>query len=827
LIHKFEQLLTQSLDPALEEEQRRTELEGVNEGVAKYRKMLLEGNIADTGAGRQIFKEVMGLVIPAIRKAQEEAVEGIANSGPGVRPVWWWYISFVSPEKLAYIALRSVLGVRMVKAGYGRPARSVCLTIGLAVKQQVEFEKWLRDSKDEAKNTGGPDLAARLVRTAKNFNQRQWGNWSRRIKSIETLDWRRDVRMHIGAKILDLIIENGGGFFEMKYVQVRNKTERQVFLSDACRAMMDDINSQIELSAPTLKPMIVEPRPWSWDEINKRYDGGYFMVDVDFIRGGLHKHTASLDNPFSRTTLRAANYLGWVAWRVDEEALELAKETFLQNTQAIACIPSPDPEPLPPRKTDIEWDGMSKAERAAWKYDLNCIHDRNASEVSKRESVIRKFNLTDQVKGRDVYNVIKCDSRSRFYYVTPDWNPQGDSLARGTMRFADGQPLGKDGLYWLAVRLCNTYGEDKISFDEMQEWAKDNHDLIVQSATDPFGSGERLWTHADSELEFWQTCVDWSQATGMDNPEKFVCTLPVHQDGSNNGLQLLSLLGRDPVGAKLTNCSSSPERFDIYSETAEVVKRLVADDVANGRHLEQAHRWIGNIDRAVCKRACMTTSYGVTPRGIQDQLIKDGFVDKLDGSRLENAGYMRDKLMVALDQTIVASRPIMEYFQKCAVAMAEFDLPLRWVTPVGSTIQQSYWNVAKSDVKTVMGSYFMWDENPDGGLSVRKQMLSSSPNIIHSIDAALMQKVIVELREEHHVYSIAAIHDSFAVLPCNVGLMRDVIRQTAYDMFKGNWIEDSFHPYLKEYAPNVDLPEPPAQGDFNIKEVLDAEYFFA
>ena len=145
----------------------------------------------------------------------------------------------------------------------------------------------------------------RLVRTAKNFNQRQWGNWSRRIKSIETLDWRRDVRMHIGAKILELVIENGGGFFEMKYVQVRNKTERQVFLSDACRAMMDDINSQIEISAPTLKPMIIEPRPWSWDETNKRYDGGYYMVDVDFIRGGLHKHTASLDNPFSRTTLRA------------------------------------------------------------------------------------------------------------------------------------------------------------------------------------------------------------------------------------------------------------------------------------------------------------------------------------------------------------------------------------------------------------------------------------------------------------------------------------------------------------------------------------------
>lgn len=824
---QFGTLLAQSLDPALEEEQRRMELAGVDEGVSKFRQMLTDTALADTGTGRKIFKETMQMIVPAIREAQQQAVEGITNSGPGVRPVWWWYISFVSPEKLAYIALRSVLNIRMVKSGMGRPARNICLTIGLAVKQQVEFEKWLRDSKDEAKNTGGPDLAQRLVRTAKNLNQRQWRNWTNRIEAIQTLDWRRDVRMHIGAKILELVIENGGGFFELKYVQVRNKTERQVFLSDACRAMMEDINAQLELSSPVLRPMIIEPRPWHWDEENKRYDGGYYMIDIDFIRGGLNKHTAVLENPFGRTTLRAANYLGWCPFRVDEFTMDIAREVFLRDTQAIECIPSPDPIPLPPRKTDMEWDGMSKAEKAAWKYELTNIHDKNAKDVSKRESYIRKHATMNSMKGRDLYNVIKCDSRSRFYYVTPDWNPQGDSVARGTMRFADGQPLGERGLYWLAVRLCNTYGEDKITFDEMQEWAKDNHDLIVSSAVDPFGSGERLWTHADSELEFLQTCVDWAQATGMDNPEKFVCTLPVHQDGSNNGLQLLSLLGRDPVGAKLTNCSANPARFDIYSETAEVVKRLVSDDIQNGRNLEQAHRWVGHIDRSVCKRACMTTSYGVTPRGIQDQLIKDGFVDKLDGNSLENAGYMRDKLLKALDQTIVASRPIMDYFQKCAVALAEFDKPLRWMTPAGSTIQQSYWNVAKSDVKTVMGSYFMWDENPDGGLNVRKQMLSSSPNVIHSLDAALMQKVVVALREDHHVHSICAIHDSFAVLPNNVDIMRDVIRQTAYDMFKGNWLADEFHPYIQEYAPDVDLPEYPEQGDFNVQEVLEAEYFFA
>ena len=36
------------------------------------------------------------------------------------------------------------------------------------------------------------------------------------------------------------------------------------------------------------------------------------------------------------------------------------------------------------------------------------------------------------------------------YYVTPDWNPQSDSLGRGTMRFADRYPLGERGLFWLS-----------------------------------------------------------------------------------------------------------------------------------------------------------------------------------------------------------------------------------------------------------------------------------------------------------------------------------------------------------------------------------------
>lgn len=802
------------------------EMAGVEEGVNKFRSSLEEGSLkmADTPAGRRIFDEMMNQLIPAIRADQEFSIDGIANAGKGVRPVWWWYINFISPEKLAYITIRSIMAVRVSNDTAGRKATHICMEIGTAIKQQIEFEMWLKEGKRIADETGGSNLRARLVRTAKNFNQRQWGNWCRRIESIETLDWRRDVRIHIGAKLLELAIVNTGGFFELRYVHKRGKTERNVFLSDESRMMIEDINSRVEVMQPVLKPMLVPPRPWEWDEYNKRYTGGFLMTEVEFIRGGIHKHTASLKNPMSATTLNAADILGAVPWRVDEWSLDLAREVFINDLQLIPSMPSPDPIPIPERIDDAEWEKYSKVERAEHKYQLSKIHGQNARDVSKREAALRKFALADANRGVDLYHPIKADARTRFYYTTPDWNPQGDDLARGTMRFSNKQRIGEDGMKWLAVACCNNFGNDKIAFSEMEAWCQQNFDNLKSTVETPFEN--TWWSEADEPLQFLQAASEYVKAAGMDNPAMYESDLPVHQDGSNNGLQLMSLLGRDPIGAKLTNCSSLPVRYDIYSETASIVQELIGEDVMNGHRTEEAKHWVGHVTRSTCKRACMTTSYGVTPRGIRDQLISDGFVEELDGDRIKNASYLRDKLIVALERTVVASRPIMDYFQGCAAALAEFDYPLEWLTPAGSIVRMSYYNIAKSDVKTVMGSYFLWDENPRGGINVRKQTLASSPNVIHSLDAALMQRMVNTLHDLG-VYDIGAIHDSFAVHPSNVSLMRDVIRQEACKMFSGDWIRDEFHPYVERISRKVSLPEPPEQGTFNVNEVLDAEYFFA
>ena len=803
------------------------EMEGIDEGIKRYRQTLNDPktSLADTAAGRKIFKDVMAKLVPAIRDAQNAAADGIANAGKGVRPVWWWYIQNITPEKLALITMRSMLGKHLKKGTVGRPATGVFLCIGLAVRQQVEFENWLAKSKQNSKETGGADVAARLLAKSKNFNQRQFSNWTRKIDSIVTEDWPREVRTHIGAKLVELVIQHTGGFFEMRYVQGAGKTQRQIFLSNECEAMIEDLNSRVEVAAPILKPMIAEPLPWVWDAKQNNYVGGYHMVKNTFIAGGIHKHTAALIDPCSKTTLDAAHLLGCVKYKVDIPILDTAREIYDSGLDIIEYLPKPNPEALPDRISDEAWSKMDKVQRAEHKYTLSKIHDKNAAEVSKRASAIRKFHIAYNCQELDVMHPVKMDTRGRFYYMTPDWNPQGDGLARGTMRFAKGVALGETGLGWLAVRLCNTFGEDKIPFSDMHKWAEEHHDQIVDSVENTF-DGWRFWAEADSPLEFLQTCFDWVEATSMDNPENYLSTLPIHQDGSNNGLQIMSLLGRDPVGAKLTNCSSEPDRFDIYSETALVVNELIAEDIRTGTRTEEAQRWVGNVRRSTCKRACMTTSYGVTPRGIQDQLINDGYLDKLDGNVMKNAAYLRDKLVEALQKTVVASRPIMDYFQDVASALGNHGIPLKWETPAGTTVQQSYWSVNKSDVKTVVGSVFMWDENPLGGLNINKQRLGSSPNIIHSLDAALMQKMIVKLNDDG-ISDVCAIHDSFAVHPAHVDHMRDTIRSVAAEMFAGDWISDEFHPYVERYARGADLPEPPEQGDFDTQEVLNAPYFFA
>jgi DNA-directed RNA polymerase len=108
------------------------------------------------------------------------------------------------------------------------------------------------------------------------------------------------------------------------------------------------------------------------------------------------------------------------------------------------------------------------------------------------------------------------------------------------------------------------------------------------------------------------------KALSLKNPEKFVSFLPIHQDGTCNGLQHYAALGGDIMGAQQVNLLPSDRPQDVYAGVARLVTKRLEEDAAAGNKLAQS--LVGKISRKVVKQTVMTSVYGVTYIGARAQI---------------------------------------------------------------------------------------------------------------------------------------------------------------------------------------------------------------
>lgn len=189
-----------------------------------------------------------------------------------------------------------------------------------------------------------------------------------------------------------------------------------------------------------------------------------------------------------------------------------------------------------------------------------------------------KLNQARQFKSFDkIYFPYNLDFRGRAYPIPPHFSNIGSDLCRGMLKFSESKPLGPRGLYWLKVHLANLAGNDKITFDERAAYTDKNMEKIRASVQDPF-AGDRWWMSLDDPFQALATCYEIVNAIDSGNPETYECSLPVHMDGSCNGLQHYAALGRDKVGGKAVNLCKVDRPQDVYSGVMEeVIKRVAAD----------------------------------------------------------------------------------------------------------------------------------------------------------------------------------------------------------------------------------------------------------
>ena len=92
-----------------------------------------------------------------------------------------------------------------------------------------------------------------------------------------------------------------------------------------------------------------------------------------------------------------------------------------------------------------------------------------------------------------------------------------------------------------------------------------------------------FWQSAEKPFQCLAVCREIWLAHQTPDPSTYVCSLPIHSDGSCNGLQHFVAISRDHFGAKFVNMQQSTSDMvpeDAYSGVLNVVLQIVAADAA-------------------------------------------------------------------------------------------------------------------------------------------------------------------------------------------------------------------------------------------------------
>ena len=169
----------------------------------------------------------------------------------------------------------------------------------------------------------------------------------------------------------------------------------------------------------------------------------------------------------------------------------------------------------------------------------------------------------------------------------------------------------------------------------------------------------------------------------------------------------------------------------------------------------------------------------------------------------------------------------MNWLKKCAEIMVENNVPIKWITPTGFPVLQDYMQFSTQEVKTKIGdkaTHVSFRVGNDRKCK-RSNRNGISPNFVHSLDAALLTRSVIKANE-HGIYDFAMIHDSYGTHSNNCEIFSKILREECLSLFSVDLLRD-FKVQLQSLNENIQLPDIPEYGNFDVEEVISSKYFFS
>jgi len=636
--------------------------------------------------------------------------------------------------------------------------------------------------------------------------------------------WSDSTRVQIGIRCIRAVLEVLPDVFFRETVYRRGKSKTILNASVILEDWVSEFENAKGMLNPLYTPALIKPLDWERDDETGLITGGYFTprlsAGVPFIKARHHAHKEYNAKADPAYHIEAVNKMQATPWSINAKVLAVSTEMFRLGKGG---LPNPTPIPIPefPDHLKIEpelYTDDNKDEIATWKDIAKRTNFANKQRAGQCIAYLQIANLAREYEQHERFHfVYNCDFRGRIYSATSGLSPQGDDLAKGLLRFADGVRLGDNGLYWLAVQGANTFGEDKSTYDERVGFITDNEDAIRGVVTDPVSNN--WWLDADKPWQFLAFCYEWERCDFGRDPECLGYTA-VGLDGSCNGLQHYSAILRDSVGGRSTNLMPSERPEDIYRDVADVCIRLLGEA---GDGVAAKILAVG-LDRKCAKRPVMTLPYGATQMSARSY-IYEWILDNKDKFRCpekdlwEYAKYLTPVLWKAISEVVVAAREAMDWIQREATKIVRQGEVIKWVTPIGFPVFQRYYDSESVQINTQLnGRLQLRIANENDQPAIWRQRNGIAPNFIHSVDSTHMVLTICDTAFS----SYAMVHDDFGTHAGNTEALFTAIRDTFVLMYEQVCPLEEWY----NQQPLEDRVELPQKGALDITSVKQSDYFF-